>query len=49
MSTGVMESHRAELAGYDTAKGTIHFQPDRVPPEDLVRRLVEARIAENER
>ena len=49
MSTGVMEAHRAELTGYDTGKGTIHFPPDAPPPDALVRRLVEARIAENER
>lgn len=49
MSTGVMESHRAELTGYDTGKGTIRFPPDAPPPDALVRRLVEARIAENER
>jgi uncharacterized protein YdhG (YjbR/CyaY superfamily) len=49
MSTGVMESHRDELAGYDTGKGTIRFPSGAPPPDALVRRLVEARITENER
>ena len=38
-----------ELKAYDTSKGTIRFQPDRPLPAALVRKLVKARIAENER
>ena len=38
-----------ELAAFDTSKGTVRFQPDRPLPVALVRRLVKARIAENER
>jgi len=48
MSTGVMESHLAELTEYDTGKGTIRFPSGAPPPDELVRRLVEARITENE-
>jgi uncharacterized protein YdhG (YjbR/CyaY superfamily) len=48
MSSTVVEAHQEELQGYDTSKGTIRFQPDRPLPPDLVRRLVRARIAENE-
>ena len=35
-----------ELEGYRLWKGTINFQPDKPIPADLVRRLVEVRLAE---
>lgn len=45
-SPAVMEAHRAELAGYDTSKGTVRFSPAAPPPADLVAKLVRARISE---
>jgi uncharacterized protein YdhG (YjbR/CyaY superfamily) len=47
MSGSIVETHRDELEGYDTSKGTIRFQPDKPLPAALVRKLVKARIAEN--
>ena len=47
-SPAVMDAHRDELAGYDTAKGTIRFAPSNPLPADLVTTLVEARIAETD-
>jgi uncharacterized protein YdhG (YjbR/CyaY superfamily) len=47
-SPAVMEAHRDELAGYDTAKGTIRFQPDEPLPVELVTKLVAARMAETD-
>ena len=46
MSPAVMESFADELAGLDTSKGTIRFKPGAPLPEELVRRIVAARIAE---
>jgi uncharacterized protein YdhG (YjbR/CyaY superfamily) len=47
-SPAVMNAHAAELTGFKTSKGTVQFTPDRPIPGDLVTKLVNARIAENE-
>jgi uncharacterized protein YdhG (YjbR/CyaY superfamily) len=47
-SPAVMEAHRDDLEGYDTAKGTIRFQSDRPLPAELVEKLVQARMAETD-
>jgi len=49
MSTAVMRAHAAELAKYETGKGSIRFQPEKPLPAALVRKLIQARIAENEK
>jgi uncharacterized protein YdhG (YjbR/CyaY superfamily) len=49
MSSMTVESHKSELQNYDTSKGTIRFHPQKPLPAALVRKLVKARIAENER
>ena len=48
MSSTMVSAHKEELKGYDTSKGTIRFQADEPLPSTLVRKLVKARIAENE-
>ncbi len=48
MSPPLMEQFAKELAPYDIAKATIHFAPDRPLPAALVKKLVKARIKENE-
>jgi uncharacterized protein YdhG (YjbR/CyaY superfamily) len=40
-------AHKAELKGYETSKGAIHFQPEKPLPVALVRKLVKERLAEN--
>ena len=47
MSGSTVAAFDKELAGYDTSKGTIRFRPDQPLPIALVRKLVNARIAEN--
>lgn len=41
-----IETHRDELSGYVTSKGTIRFAPESPLPSLLVRKIVETRIAE---
>lgn len=48
MNASTVAEHQEELEGYETSKGTIRFQPARPLPAALVRKLVKARIAENE-
>jgi len=48
MSTSAMEAHAEELEAYDTSKGTIRFPVDKPLPAALVKKLVRARMKENE-
>jgi len=47
-SPEVMLTFADELEGYDTSKGTIRFPASSPLPEELVTRLVEARMAETD-
>jgi uncharacterized protein YdhG (YjbR/CyaY superfamily) len=46
MSPAIVAAHLPELAGYETAKGTIRFTPDHPLPDGLVERIVHERMAE---
>lgn len=48
MSPSVIDMYRKELESYDTSKGTIRFSPDRPLLTSLVKKLVKARVKENE-
>ena len=48
MSSTMVAAHKDELKDYKTSKGTIRFQAENPLPVALVRKLVKARIAENE-
>jgi uncharacterized protein YdhG (YjbR/CyaY superfamily) len=46
MSSGLVEAHRDELAGFVTAKGTLRFTPEHPLPVDLVAQIVRERMAQ---
>ena len=46
-SPAVQKKFEKELKGFKVSKGTIHFTPDKPLPTALVKKLVQARIAEN--
>lgn len=47
MSGAVIEAIGGELEPYAAGKGTLRFDPAAPMPDHLVRRIVEARLAEN--
>jgi uncharacterized protein YdhG (YjbR/CyaY superfamily) len=46
--SAVMDAYQEELKRYDTSKGTIRFPASKPLPAALVKKLVKARIKENE-
>ena len=48
MSGSLIEAFQDELKGYHTSKGTIQFPVDKPLPAALVKKLVKARMAQNE-
>ena len=49
MSGSVLEGFKDQLKDFHTSKGTIRFPVDKPLPAALVKKLVKARIAQNER
>jgi uncharacterized protein YdhG (YjbR/CyaY superfamily) len=48
-SGSTVTDHKNELKDYETTKGSIHFQPEKPLPAGLVRKLIKARIQENQK
>ena len=47
-TASVIAEFQSELKGYSTSKGTIHFPTDKPLPTTLIKKLVKARVAQNE-
>ena len=47
-SSSAIASFADELTDFSTSKGTIRFQPDKPIPDDLIRRIIDYRISEND-
>jgi uncharacterized protein YdhG (YjbR/CyaY superfamily) len=47
-TAAVIEAFQDELKSFSTSKGTVHFPADKPLPIALVKKLVKARVAQNE-
>lgn len=47
-SGNALKQFEEELAGFTMTKGTVHFSPDKPIPDALVKKIVKARMRENE-
>ena len=48
MSAALLDEFADEVAPYRTAKGTLQFAPDKPLPAALVKKLVKARVRQNQ-
>ncbi len=48
MSAAMLDEFADEVAPYRTAKGTLRFAPDKPLPAALVKKMVKARVRQNE-
>jgi uncharacterized protein YdhG (YjbR/CyaY superfamily) len=48
MQASLTDTMKDELQGYRTSKGTLQFRVDKALPAALVKKMVKARVAENE-
>jgi len=49
MSAALLDTMKDDLEGYRTSKGTLQFPMDKPLPAALVKKMVKARVADNEK
>jgi uncharacterized protein YdhG (YjbR/CyaY superfamily) len=49
MSMAVIRKFKKDLKNFDSSKGTIRFPVDKPMPASLIKKLVKARVAQNEK
>ena len=47
--TPIVEEHKSELEGYETTDATIRFPLDEELPIELIKKLIQARVRENDK
>ena len=47
-TAAVIEQFKDELKGFSTSKGTVHFPTDKPMPVELIKKMVRARVVQNE-
>jgi len=48
MSSTLLNDFKDDIKGFETSTGTIRFTPEKPIPNDLITKIVMARLAENE-
>jgi len=47
-TSSIIEAFKKELKGFSTSKGTVHFPLDKPLPAAFIKKMVKARLAQNE-
>lgn len=48
MNSTLLKEYKEDLKDFETTMGTIHFTPEKPIPNELITRIIMARVAENE-
>lgn len=48
MSGSTLKDFKDELKDFEQTKGSVHFTPDHMIPDDLIKKIIEARLKETQ-